>query len=109
MQKIAGETGVVITGGEDQRGMIRTVAGGGNKVDPSADPRPGRHIDGLQLAGLNHRQQAVKPQRPVAFAVFHPRQLFCRAQIAGVGKQRHPAIVLPDGIPSDMVGMQVSQ
>ncbi len=31
MQKIAGETGVVITGGEDQRGMVRTVAGVGIK------------------------------------------------------------------------------
>ena len=109
MKKIAGETGVIISGGEDQRGMVRTVAGGGHKGDPPADPRPGRHIDGFQQAGFDHRQQAVEPQRPVAFAVFHPRQLFCRAQVAGVGEQRHPAIVLPDGIPSDMVGMQVGQ
>ncbi len=109
MKKIAGETGVVIARGEDQRGMVRTVAGGRDKGDPSADLRPGRHIHGLQLAGLDHRQQAVEPQRPVAFAVLHPRQLFCRTQVARVGKQRRPAIVLPDGIPPDMVGMQVSQ
>ena len=94
MQKIAGETGVVISSGEDQRGMVRTVAGGGNKVDPSADPRPGRHIDGLQLAGLNHRQQAVKPQRPVAFAVSQrPLSVLGKRAVAGEKQRTLPGAV----------------
>lgn len=71
MQKIVGEIGVVIIGGEDQCGMVWIVVGGGNKVDLFVDLWLGCYIDGFQLVGFNYWQQVVKLQCLVVFVVFY--------------------------------------
>jgi hypothetical protein len=61
MKKIAGETGVIISGGEDQRGMVRTVAGGTHPHWNSAfcgDPRQAEASRREMMAwGASHHAQ----------------------------------------------------